>query len=201
MCGKSDVQVAFVRTVMYHMEKRTRKTFHKFYRNWQKQNCVLCSVFTVVTSSTLFFLCLVLVFGCVFSGVCVPSKPEAIDQELGLTVDMLKVGMRLRGVVRNVVSFGSFVDIGVHDDGLLHVRGCHLCRSLWQAHSCEKPKHRHTDTPGQGLLVSLSKPCHLGRTFQFPAVVTHMAGNLAAKGRRELRSGAFLSSFASLLHR
>lgn len=53
-----------------------------------------------------------------------PSNDGAWDaQELGLTVDMLKVGMRLRGVVRNVVSFGSFVDIGVHNDGLLHVRG------------------------------------------------------------------------------
>ena len=32
----------------------------------------------------------------------------------------LKVGMALRGTVRNVVDFGAFVDIGVHHDGLVH---------------------------------------------------------------------------------
>jgi uncharacterized protein len=33
----------------------------------------------------------------------------------------LKVGMRLDGVVTNVVAFGAFVDVGVHQDGLVHV--------------------------------------------------------------------------------
>ena len=29
--------------------------------------------------------------------------------------------MKLKGTVRNVASFGAFVDIGLHDDGLLHI--------------------------------------------------------------------------------
>lgn len=29
--------------------------------------------------------------------------------------------MELKGTVRNVASFGAFVDIGLHDDGLLHI--------------------------------------------------------------------------------
>ncbi len=33
----------------------------------------------------------------------------------------LKVGEKLEGVVRNVVDFGAFVDIGLHDDGLIHI--------------------------------------------------------------------------------
>jgi uncharacterized protein len=33
----------------------------------------------------------------------------------------LKVGMKLDGVVTNVVAFGAFVDIGVHQDGLVHI--------------------------------------------------------------------------------
>jgi uncharacterized protein len=33
----------------------------------------------------------------------------------------LKPGMELQGTVRNVVDFGVFVDIGVHEDGLVHV--------------------------------------------------------------------------------
>jgi uncharacterized protein len=37
------------------------------------------------------------------------------------TIADLKPGMRLPGVVTNVAAFGAFVDIGVHQDGLVHV--------------------------------------------------------------------------------
>jgi protein Tex len=37
-----------------------------------------------------------------------------------LSLDDLRVGMRLAGTVRNVVDFGAFIDIGVKQDGLLH---------------------------------------------------------------------------------
>lgn len=33
----------------------------------------------------------------------------------------LKVGMELKGTVRNVIDFGAFVDVGVHQDGLVHI--------------------------------------------------------------------------------
>ncbi|MBQ1729061.1 MAG: S1 RNA-binding domain-containing protein, partial [Oscillospiraceae bacterium] len=33
----------------------------------------------------------------------------------------LREGMKLMGTVRNVIDFGAFVDIGVHQDGLVHV--------------------------------------------------------------------------------
>ena len=33
----------------------------------------------------------------------------------------LKPGMQLTGTVRNVIDFGVFVDIGVHQDGLVHI--------------------------------------------------------------------------------
>ena len=33
----------------------------------------------------------------------------------------LKTGMKLKGTVRNVIDFGAFVDIGVHQDGLVHI--------------------------------------------------------------------------------
>jgi uncharacterized protein len=33
----------------------------------------------------------------------------------------LKPGMILKGTVRNIVDFGAFVDIGVHQDGLVHI--------------------------------------------------------------------------------
>jgi uncharacterized protein len=37
------------------------------------------------------------------------------------TLDDLKPGMELEGVVTNVTAFGAFVDVGVHQDGLVHV--------------------------------------------------------------------------------
>lgn len=38
-----------------------------------------------------------------------------------LSMDDLEMGMQLQGVVRNVVDFGAFVDIGVKQDGLIHI--------------------------------------------------------------------------------
>ncbi len=38
-----------------------------------------------------------------------------------LTIDNLKTGMKLEGTVRNVVDFGAFIDIGLHNDGLVHI--------------------------------------------------------------------------------
>ena len=38
-----------------------------------------------------------------------------------LTIEDLSIGMELTGTVRNVVSFGAFVDIGLHNDGLIHI--------------------------------------------------------------------------------
>ncbi len=38
-----------------------------------------------------------------------------------LNIEDLKEGMELEGTIRNVVSFGAFVDIGLHNDGLIHI--------------------------------------------------------------------------------
>jgi uncharacterized protein len=46
--------------------------------------------------------------------------PPALRQDV-LKMEDLTVGMRMRGTVRNVVDFGAFVDIGVKQDGLVHV--------------------------------------------------------------------------------
>ncbi|MEL7237062.1 MAG: helix-hairpin-helix domain-containing protein, partial [Chloroflexota bacterium] len=56
--------------------------------------------------------------------------PPPILRSDVLTMDDLREGMLLNGTVRNVVDFGAFVDIGVKQDGLLHIsqipRGNHL---------------------------------------------------------------------------
>ena len=38
-----------------------------------------------------------------------------------LEISDLHVGDKLQGTVRNVVDFGLFIDIGLHDDGLAHI--------------------------------------------------------------------------------
>lgn len=38
-----------------------------------------------------------------------------------MSIEDLKRGMELTGTVRNVIDFGAFVDIGVHQDGLVHI--------------------------------------------------------------------------------
>lgn len=47
--------------------------------------------------------------------------PRPIFKKEILRLEDLKEGMELQGVVRNVVDFGAFVDIGVHEDGLVHI--------------------------------------------------------------------------------
>ena len=42
-------------------------------------------------------------------------------QEGVRTLDDLREGMRLPGIVTNITAFGAFVDIGVHRDGLVHI--------------------------------------------------------------------------------
>ncbi len=46
--------------------------------------------------------------------------PPAFRDDV-LTMEDLKIGMKLEGVVTNVTAFGAFVDIGVHQDGLIHL--------------------------------------------------------------------------------
>ena len=49
------------------------------------------------------------------------SMPQPILKSDILELKDLKVGMQLQGTVRNVVDFGAFVDIGLHEDGLVHI--------------------------------------------------------------------------------
>ena len=49
------------------------------------------------------------------------NAPEVVFSKAARTLDDLEVGMELTGTVRNVVDFGAFVDVGVHQDGLVHI--------------------------------------------------------------------------------
>ena len=47
--------------------------------------------------------------------------PKPTLREDVLSMEDLKPDMVLSGVVRNVIDFGAFIDIGVHQDGLVHI--------------------------------------------------------------------------------
>ncbi len=49
------------------------------------------------------------------------SMPKPVLRSDVIHMEDLKEGMVFKGVVRNVVDFGAFVDIGVHQDGLVHI--------------------------------------------------------------------------------
>ena len=49
------------------------------------------------------------------------DAPEVIFSRAALSIEDLQPGMELKGTVRNVVDFGAFVDVGVHQDGLVHI--------------------------------------------------------------------------------
>ena len=47
--------------------------------------------------------------------------PQPLLKSDILDIKDLTVGMKLQGTVRNVVDFGAFIDIGLHEDGLAHI--------------------------------------------------------------------------------
>lgn len=49
------------------------------------------------------------------------DMPQPVLKSDILELEDLRVGMKLQGTVRNVVDFGAFIDIGLHNDGLVHI--------------------------------------------------------------------------------
>ena len=63
----------------------------------------------------------------IVDGLCRPGRdpreelPGPVFRRDVKSMNDLKTGMILNGVVRNVVDFGAFIDIGVEQDGLAHI--------------------------------------------------------------------------------
>ena len=60
------------------------------------------------------------------------------------SLEDLKPGMILEGVVSNVAAFGAFVDIGVHQDGLIHISALSDTYREGSARGCEGRGHRQS---------------------------------------------------------
>ena len=58
---------------------------------------------------------------CSYGGEALDKKTPLLRSADVMTLGQLKSGMEIVGTVRNVCDFGAFVDIGVHEDGLVHI--------------------------------------------------------------------------------
>lgn len=89
-----------------------------------------------------------------------PEFKTASFQDGVETLADLKLGMQLEGVVTNVTNFGAFVDIGVHQDGLVHIsalseRFVKDPREVVKAGDIVKVKVMEVDVPRKRIALSM----------------------------------------------
>ncbi len=122
----------------------------------------------------------------------------------------LKLGMVLEGTVTNVAAFGAFVDIGVHQDGLVHVSQL-ADRFVKDAHEVVKAgdvvKVRVVDVDIKRKRIGLSMRKDNGESAKEPqrrdgkpaGGSTSRNGQSIAKGRSSEPQGALAAAFANAL--
>ena len=89
---------------------------------------------------------------------------EPVFKSEVLSLDDLNVGLVLTGCVRNVTSFGAFVDIGVKEDGLLHNNNNNLNVELGPGDKVEvkvKNLDKQRNRIGLCLIKKITKELHL----------------------------------------
>jgi uncharacterized protein len=101
----------------------------------------------------------------------------------------LKPGMMLDGVVTNVANFGAFVDIGVHQDGLVHIS--HLAdkfvkdpREVVKAGDMVRVKVLEVDVQRQRIALSMKKNAEAGQESNKPAPAQTRNTNASKPDRR-----------------
>ncbi|WP_448247697.1 Tex family protein [Thalassotalea agariperforans] len=148
-----------------------------------------------------------------------PEFKTASFQEGIEKVSDLNVGMILEGVISNVANFGAFVDIGVHQDGLVHISSLtdkfvSDPREVVKAGDIVKVKVLEVDEARKRISLTMrldekvmAKPAHANKSNKAehhskvnkPA---HQASNKAPKKQREpsnaMMGNAFAEAFAKL---
>ena len=134
-----------------------------------------------------------------------PAFKTATFQEGVEKISDLKPGMVLEGVVTNVAAFGAFVDIGVHQDGLVHVSALSKTfvkdpRDVVKPGDVVRVKVMEVDQPRKRISLSLrlddqpgagDRP--QGGAPRGAAPPKKMAA--APKGKSEASGGAFADAF------
>jgi protein Tex len=118
----------------------------------------------------------------------------------------LQVGMVLEGTVSNVAAFGAFVDLGVHQDGLIHVsqlanRFVQDARDIVKAGDIVKVKVLEVDVPRKRIALSMRQDAAVARRDtprenRFESAARQHRG--AARASDAPSQGAMASAFAKL---
>jgi len=109
--------------------------------------------------------------------------PPVLRQDV-LKMEDLREGMRLRGTVRNVVDFGAFVDIGVKQDGLVHVSKMadHYVQPF---RGSQRGRYRRRDSHQRGPGSGADRP-EYARLSPQTRRPTSAGGWMTARGARSL---------------
>jgi uncharacterized protein len=136
-----------------------------------------------------------------------PEFKTATFQEGIEKIDDLKPGMQLEGIVTNVTAFGAFVDIGVHQDGLVHIseladKFVKDPREVVRAGDVVKVRVKEVDVPRKRIALSMksgtsTSPQPRGATTAAP---TPARPNLRA-ATPPLNAGSGESAMAAALRR
>ncbi|MCP3951214.1 MAG: RNA-binding transcriptional accessory protein [Desulfobacterales bacterium] len=123
---------------------------------------------------------------------------EGID-----TLDDLQPGMRIPGIVTNVTAFGAFVDVGIHQDGLVHISQMadHFVKdpaNIVKVQQAVKVTVLEVDAARARISLSM-KTSPLAQNGNKERVLTRAVGKQAGgEGKRNKQPGPFNNAFAGL---
>lgn len=135
-----------------------------------------------------------------------PEFTTATFQEGVEKVSDLKEGMMLEGVVTNVTNFGAFVDVGVHQDGLVHIseladKYVSDPREVVKAGDVVKVRVLDVDLKRQRVALSMKKQSDGGERIKEERAANMPRGgqrNVKQPRQQEKPQGAMAAAFANL---
>lgn len=135
-----------------------------------------------------------------------PAFKTATFMEGVETLDQLRPGMILEGVVTNVAAFGAFVDIGVHQDGLVHVSALSTSfvkdpRSVVGPGDVVKVKVLEVDKPRKRIALTMRLSDEPGKAASSSGAMTPATRARAVAPSAERGSGAANGVFAEALRK
>lgn len=127
-------------------------------------------------------------------------KTAKFDDKVHTMAD-LKPGMTLEGVVTNVANFGAFVDIGVHQDGLVHVSALSNTfvkdpHSVVKTGQIVKVKVLEVDIPRKRISLTMKMGDDVPKAAQRQNADRPVQANRAAEARGDRRGGSGASQGA-----
>ena len=119
------------------------------------------------------------------------EMPKPVLRSDVLDMKDLKEGMILRGTVRNIVDFGAFVDIGVHEDGLVHISK--LKKGRFVKHPLE------VVSVGDIVLVKIGERYILHRVIAREGDALTLMGDGNIRGTEACRTGDVIGTVAEII--